>query len=129
MASGSSDRSPTRTNIPEEATRATVEAMWRGVIAGEVSREDAHRWAARWVEGDVDADDLMTRSGLQHLHGFDMVWADATQTATRHGGPGTYVHPLDDVVQALDRWRAKCARYDADPEEFHRQVRQAARSD
>jgi hypothetical protein len=94
-----------------------------------VSRESAHEWASRWVEGDDPAvDDLMVSSALQRLHGLDLVWTDETRSTVRHGGTGTHVHSMPQIRQAFTAWRAACGRYDADPAEYIRRMKEAARS-
>jgi glutathione S-transferase len=114
---------------PAQATRAAVAEMWQGVVDGTVSRADAHRWAKRWVEGDdPDVSDPMVWSALQRLHGFDLVWTDAARTTVRHGGDGVDVHSMREIQAALVAWRAACERYDADPAEYVRRMKEAARS-
>jgi hypothetical protein len=116
-------------STPERATRDTVAEMWRAVLDGTVSRADAHRWASQWVEGDdPDVSDPMVWSALQRLHGFDLVWTDPERTKVRHGGSDAHVHTMPDIREAFATWRAACARYDADPAEYVRRVKEAARS-
>jgi hypothetical protein len=116
-------------STPAEATRATVTQMWQAVIDGTVSRDDAHRWAGQWVEGDdTEVGDLMVRSALQRLHGFDLVWTDKAHTKARHGGPGTHIHAVGEIQQTFTAWRAACENYDIDPAGYLRRVRKAARS-
>lgn len=55
--------------------RASVEAAWRSVAAGQRTRESVHNWSVPWVEGHLEVDrprDLMVGTGLQYLHGLDM---------------------------------------------------------
>jgi hypothetical protein len=116
-------------SVPAQATRATVAEMWRAVLDGTVSRADAHRWASRWVEGDdPDVSDPMVWSALQRLHGFDLVWTDAARTTVRHGGSGVHVHTMREIQDALTVWRTACERHDADPAEYVRRMKEAARS-
>ncbi|PPK71144.1 hypothetical protein V5P93_003007 [Actinokineospora auranticolor] len=113
-------------NTPMEATRSAVAQVWQGVLDGTISRDEAHRWAAPWVEGDSGVEDPMTNSGLQHLHGFDLVWVDDARTTVRHGGGGLPAHTRTDVQQAFAAWRTACDSYDADPAGYLRRVKAAA---
>ncbi|WP_157527832.1 hypothetical protein [Nocardia sp. NRRL S-836] len=115
--------------IPEQATRTTVADVWQAVLDGTVSREDAHAWAARWVEADdVEVPDRMVWTALQRVHGFDLVWTDVARTTVRHGGSQAYVHSLGDLRQALVTWQDDCRSYDADPAGHLRRKMQAARA-
>ncbi|MBM7773967.1 hypothetical protein JOD54_004171 [Actinokineospora baliensis] len=110
----------------DEVTRSSVERIWQGVVDGSVSREEAHAWAEPWVEGDSGSGDVMTDSGLQHLHGFDLVWVDDDRTITQHGGIGPRVHSAADIERAFTAWQAACDSYDADPVGYVRQVQASA---
>lgn len=114
--------------VPEHATRATVADVWQGVLDGTVSRDEAHRWAARWVEAEDAEVDPMVMSALQRLHGFDLVWTDAAWTVVRHGGSGAQVHSSSDIRQALATWQDDCRSYDADPVAFVQRKVAAARA-
>lgn len=115
--------------IPEHATRTTVAEVWQAVLDGTISREDAHAWAARWVEADdAEITDRMVFTALQRVHGFDMVWTDAARTTIRHGGSGVPVHSLGDIRQAFVSWQDDCRSYDADPVGHLQRKRQAARA-
>ena len=115
--------------VPEQATRKTVENVWRAVLDGTVDRDEAHRWAARWVEADDPGiNDLMVMAALQRLHGFDLVWTDAAKTTVRHGGSEAYVHSPSDISQAFLAWMDDCRSYDADPAGYVRRKREAARA-
>jgi hypothetical protein len=114
---------------PLAPTRADVATTWEALLAGQISREEAHTWAAPWVEHRFDeVSDPMTMNGLQHLHGFnlkhdpgkkpDVVW---------RGAGGTYLHSDHETAESLTRWRMNCDRYDADPAEYVRQAREHAR--
>ena len=116
-------------STPAQATRATVAQMWQAVLDGTISRADSHRWAKQWVEGDdPDVSDPMVWSALQRLHGFDLVWTDTARTTVRHGGSGAPVHTMREIQEAFTAWRAACERYDADPAEYVRRMKEAARS-
>ncbi len=115
--------------VPEQATRTTVADVWRAVLDGTISREDAHGWAARWVEADdPEISDRMVWSALQRVHGFDLVWTDVARTTVRHGGSQAYVHSLGDIRQALATWLDNCASHDADPVGYARRMKAAARA-
>jgi hypothetical protein len=110
--------------------RASVEAAWRGVIAGERTRESVHDWSVPWVEGDAAHGrprDLMVSSGLQYLHGLDMTANPETPGSIGHGGQGNYVLSVDEIAARLDHWLVMCREYDDDPEGFVRRARERAR--
>ncbi|WP_439663161.1 hypothetical protein ACSHWB_18000 [Lentzea sp. HUAS TT2] len=115
--------------VPEQATRETVEQVWRAVLDGTLGRADAHRWAARWVEADDPrVDDPMVWSALVRLHGVDLVRPDAARSVIQHGGSGVEVHTAEAIAAALATWRAACVDHDADPAAHLRRVREAGRS-
>ncbi|WP_432544123.1 hypothetical protein [Kineococcus sp. SYSU DK002] len=91
-------------------TREQVDRRWRQVLEGRVGREEAHDWAARWVESDLPhPEDLVLGSGLQHLHGVD--------ERSRGGGAGPgYARSLASVERLLVEWRDECEDYDRDLE-------------
>ncbi|MBQ1094075.1 hypothetical protein [Streptomyces sp. B93] len=103
-------------------TRADVEAQWRALIEGRLSRQDVHVWAAQWVGvPEARVVDPMVENGLLHLHGFSMESPSA-------GAAKTYMHPDDAVTAALERWRRDCVRFDQDPVGFLSERRAAARA-
>jgi hypothetical protein len=121
MAEGSNDVPAVR--MP---TRGDVEACWLGVLGGAVSREEAHNWAARWVESAElsQIPDIPVRTALQYLHGYDLVvdmthpenvWHAAEDEQERKSR-GAYRRSLDEIAHDLDRWRAGLQAYDADPQ-------------
>lgn len=115
--------------VPEQATRTTVGAVWQAVLDGTVSRDEAHRWAARWIEADdPEVPDRMVWSALQRLHGFDLVWTDVARTTVRHGGSEAYVHSAGDIRQAFATWQDDCRGYDADPVGYVQRKKAAARA-
>jgi hypothetical protein len=108
-------------------TRADVEAHWRALLAGRTTRAEVHDWARTWVEGDDSAiTDPMVRTALQHLHGFDLTFDAAAPDRMRHGPGEHHVHSPQHIADALDRWRADCAAYDADPRAFRERKRREA---
>jgi hypothetical protein len=110
------------------ATRDAVTQMWRSVLDGAASRADAHAWASQWIEADdPDVRDPMVWSALQRLHGFDLVWTNPEHSAVRHGGSGDFVHSPQAIRSAFAAWQADCVSYDADPAEFVRRKKEAAR--
>lgn len=113
----------------EPSMREEVESWWRAVIAGEVTREVGHDWAETLMfddYSDSSMPDPLAVSGLQYLHGFDMTWRSADRLVG-HGPPGEYVKPLREIQCDLDRWRANCRQYDADPVGWTRRARTEAR--
>lgn len=97
--------------------RSEVEAAWRAVLAGELSREDGHAWAARWVEA-IDtprSHDRMVNLGLLYLHGFDMASRPESPNLIHHGRPGEYRKSWAEIASDLDEWLATCREYDRDP--------------
>ncbi|HEX8868049.1 MAG TPA: hypothetical protein VF821_20485 [Lentzea sp.] len=115
--------------VPEQATRTTVAEVWQGVLDGTVSRDEAHSWAARWIEADdPEVPDRMVLSALQRLHGFDLVWVDVERTTVRHGGSAAHVHSLGDIRQAFASWQYDCRSYDDDPVGFIQRKKAEARA-
>lgn len=67
--------------------RRTIGDQIRALLAGEVSREHAADWAARWVVADEPViDDPIAWRGLQELAGVDL-----------KVNPTEYLHGDDDV--------------------------------
>ncbi|MEV0680100.1 hypothetical protein AB0I60_26615 [Actinosynnema sp. NPDC050436] len=115
--------------LPEQATRTAVGEVWQAVVDGTLSRVEAHRWAARWIEADdAEALDRLVLSALQRLHGFDLVWTDGARTTVRHGGSEAYVHSAGEIRQALTAWQDDCRSYDADPVEYVQREKAEARA-
>ncbi|GAA1999446.1 hypothetical protein [Catenulispora subtropica] len=102
---------------PEFPARAEVLRRWRDVVAGATSREDGHRWAAPWVEGVASSpEDVMVLTGLQYLHGFDLVLeANGGYGHSASGAEGPYIKPPEEVEADLDHWLRQSALYDEDP--------------
>ncbi|MFF6772037.1 hypothetical protein ACFY8W_00545 [Streptomyces sp. NPDC012637] len=115
--------------------RAEVAARWRALVAGEVSREAVHVWAAPWAEGEGAFDrfeDPLVETALQYLHGFDLCRDPGRPHVVWHGtsGEGEWCHSLDDITSGFARWQERCALYDlpdADPQGRPRAVRDQAR--
>ena len=113
--------------VPSAPSRTDVEATWESLLAGRITREDAHAWAVPWVDGESDAPlDTMTFSGLEHLHGFDLRYDPERPGIAQHGRGAPYLHSQQDMAEAFARWRRDSARYDADPIGYLRKVRQQA---
>jgi hypothetical protein len=95
-------------------TRAEIEAMWRRLIAGEVSRQEVHRWVVPWVEERwAEVSDRPSESALQELHGFDMTYDLGRPRVVRHGPGDAYFHSDKHIAERLGKWLASCARHDA----------------
>lgn len=110
-------------------TRAEVEARWQSLIEGRSTRQEVHEWAVPWVEHhDHEISDPMVLNGLQHLHGFDLTYDEKSPNMVRHGPGHRYVHSEQDIASSLQRWRANCATYDADPEAYVALRKRLARS-
>lgn len=123
------------TDVPRTPPgRAEVAAWWRALVAGEVSREGAHAWAAPWVEGDggpADFADPLVVTALQYLHGFDLRRDPGRPGELWHGAAGEegeWYRPREDIAAGLARWERNCALYDADPEGWLRGIREQARA-
>ncbi|MGH8962041.1 MAG: hypothetical protein ACRDWT_12775 [Jatrophihabitantaceae bacterium] len=111
-------------------TRAEVEAWWRDVLAGTVTREAAHDWAEPLMFAEYEPDakpDVLAMSGVQYLHGFDLTSEDAEHRFLAHGLPGYYLKTMADIEADLDRWLANCREYNADPNGWLARVRARAR--
>ena len=104
--------------------RAEIEARWRDLIAGAVSREAVNLWAEPFVLGDEVLEPLVA-SALQYLHGFDLVTISPGRL--RHGGPGEYLRSIDEVAAELVRWLANCRDYDNDPRGYMKRSWERAR--
>jgi hypothetical protein len=104
--------------------RVDIEAHWRDLIAGAVSREAVNLWAEPFVLGDEVLEPLVA-SALQSLHGFDLVTVSPGRL--RHGGPGEYLRSIDEVAAELDRWVADCREYDIDPRGYMKRSWERAR--
>lgn len=70
------------------------------------------------------APDVMAMSAVQHIHGIDLVYTSDTNRYVAHGGPGRDVHDVARIRSELARWHDRCAAYDADAEQYRRQMRQ-----
>ncbi|MYV97394.1 hypothetical protein [Streptomyces sp. SID3343] len=97
-----------------------MEEQWRGIIDGSVSRESAHDWAARWVEAeDFDPADKRITTGLDYLHGFDLVVLEhGGWVHSASGSTGVLVKGRDEVAADLEHWLRENVLYDEDPVEF-----------
>jgi len=108
-------------------TRADVEDKWTAIIESRMTREEVHFWAEPLMLGDK-IDDMMVASALQYLHGFDLTGDKSGDPfLLNHGPPGEYIRSTDDVAQELERWRAHCGEYDADPVGWAQRARETAR--
>lgn len=100
-------------------SRVEVAAQWRALVAGDVTREAVHSWAASWVEveeGFCDGAPLVF-GALQRLHGFDLRREPCRPGVVWHGtaGEGEWVHSLDDIVGGFASWQEMCDLHDTDP--------------
>ena len=101
---------------------------WSRLASGMATRGAAHVWAAQWVErGNVQFDDSMVLTGLQYLHGYDMVY-DADSGRIVHSGEygGPFIKSEAEIGDDLERWIANCRIYDADPEGYRAIMRRKA---
>jgi hypothetical protein len=113
---------------PEVPTRDEVALHWSRLIGGQESREEAHRWAAQWVEAEEGGvADPMVGNALLRLHGFDMTRNPMNVSLMRHGEQGEFVHSREWIAESFQKWRAECNKYDADPEGFRAERRAAVR--
>lgn len=83
--------------VPPTPGRDQIVAWWTALIKGSITREEAHAWAAQWVE-DEEANicDPMVASALQNLHGFDLNCIPGRENLAQHGMSDVdsrYVHP------------------------------------
>ncbi|MFC4999466.1 hypothetical protein ACFPIJ_16685 [Dactylosporangium cerinum] len=76
-----------------------VEALFVAVVEGRVSRDEADRWAARWVGDDALVWDDLTWWALNLLHGIDLP----------DGLGGGYLHDDDQVREWLRELRRRRA--------------------
>jgi hypothetical protein len=93
--------------------------MWRDLIAGIVTREEVHSWAAPWVEERWDELPPLVEGAMQTLHGFDITYDVDRPNLMGHGpgGPGDpYYHADAHIREQFALWQADCARFDADPD-------------
>ncbi|MFI6818736.1 hypothetical protein ACIBG7_40505 [Nonomuraea sp. NPDC050328] len=77
-------------------TQADIEAQFTGLLDGTITREDANRWAARWVNADKPGvDDELVWWGLMHLYGIDL-----------RPGPGEpYLSSDEQIAEWLEEFR------------------------
>jgi hypothetical protein len=77
-------------------TRKEVEGVFVRLLSGELSRDEADRWATQWVGMDSPPDmDEPVWSALNRLCGCDL----------RHGPGKDYLHPDDQVAEWLEALR------------------------
>lgn len=113
-----------------QPSRADVKGRWQALLDGQVTRCEVHEWASPWVEEwDALVVDPMIRTGLQHLHGFDLTYDSESPSVVRHGMGKHYVHSRREIADALARWEATCSIYDSDPVAYLRQVKERATSE
>lgn len=108
-------------------SRVDIEEKWTAIIEGRLTREEVHAWAHPIMLGDDPSDDLMVMSAIQYLDGFDLVNDPESGELLRHGAPGDYLRSTAEVAQELQRWRANCVAYDADPVGWSQRARETAR--
>ncbi|MFE2537131.1 hypothetical protein [Streptomyces sp. NPDC059371] len=100
-------------------SRKDVAAQWQALIAGDVTREAVHAWAASWVEDEAAFHvPPLVFGALQHLHGFDLCRDPYRPGVLWHGSTseGEWVHSPDEIAGAFARWQDRCNLQDADPQ-------------
>ncbi len=102
-------------------TLGSITELWRAVITGSVSREDAHAHAVRWIEtSDGDSLNPVIWQGVARLHSFDLAYADsANASVIHHGPPGTYRQTAKELADDLTSWLGDVAEYQEDPVKWH----------
>jgi hypothetical protein len=102
-------------NEHESPSRVQVVRVWRGIINGSFTREDAHGWAAKWVEDiHFKPADAMITTALQYLHGFDLVGDGGASGHAFSGFQGNYIKNDREVEEDLGHWLRESAMYDED---------------
>lgn len=102
-------------------SRAEVSAKWLEVSLGALSRTDAHGWAQEFLESlDSPETDLMVMNALQHLHGFDISMVPEGDERVAHGVSQNYIHSLEEIGQARERWFTRCQKFDANSDNLWR---------
>jgi hypothetical protein len=97
------------------------------LLAGRVTREEVHAWAAPWVEHILsEIEDPMTMNGLQHLHGFSLRYNPERPSLLGYESDWPYLHSRQEIADGLDRWRQNCVRFNANPAEYIRAAREQA---
>ncbi|MGV9774450.1 hypothetical protein [Streptosporangium sp. NPDC003464] len=76
-----------------------IEQCFIAVLDGRMSRDEADRWAARWVADDDLAWDDVAWWALHLLHGIDLA----------HGPDGDLLHDDEQVHQWLEELRRRRA--------------------
>ena len=110
-------------------SRQDIQAWWRGVIDGSVTREAAHEWAEPLMFAHyAEQPDMMVMTALQYLHGFDMTFMPPDRNVISHGPPGEYLRSTADIEDELSRWLANCKEYDRDPEGYGQRARARGRA-
>lgn len=89
------------------ASRENVARVWASVLDGSLSREKAHSWAARWVEGGEPDPDILVNTGLQYIHGYSL-----------RSQSGAYLKGTVEIEADLRRWTDDRESYDRAPEEW-----------
>lgn len=113
--------------VPPTPGRDQIVAWWTALIKGSITREEAHAWAAQWVE-DEEANicDPMVASALQNLHGFDLNCIPGRENLTQHGMSDVgsrYVHSGDEIEAEFTRWIDNCSQYDENPADYSWKLR------
>jgi hypothetical protein len=82
-------------------SNSEIERVFQQILAGEISRDEADRWAAQWVTAD-DPPNMLGPAweALQRLHGCDL----------RHGPDEDYLHSDEQLGEWLAEFRAAQAR-------------------
>ncbi|MFI0965987.1 hypothetical protein ACH4S8_32025 [Streptomyces sp. NPDC021080] len=90
-----------------------VAAQWQALVAGDVTREAVHSWAASWVEDEAAIRiPPLVFGALQHLHGLDLCRDPHRPGVVWHGttGEGEWIHSPDDIAGGFARWQERRSR-------------------
>jgi hypothetical protein len=92
--------------------RTDIETQWNALIEGRSSRDAVVAWAIGMQPADP-VDDIMVEIGVQQLSLVDI---HVFRTGSRRGVAGEFIVPTEKIAQRLERWRADCVAFDADPD-------------
>lgn len=114
-------------HVNQVPTRSCVRKWWSLLASGAAAREDVHSWAAQWVEGGGGKlADTMVLTGLQYLHGYDMIYDSGTVVHASRGYKGAYIKSEEEIGADLERWIRNCRIYDVDPEGYRAMMKREA---
>lgn len=91
-------------------SRSDVDRWWRDLIAGRITRDQAHRLAAPWPPHIARVNDPVTRRGLYRLFTYNRAYLNPDKGITVHTNQDDawFVHGKGEIAADYAAWKAQC---------------------